>query len=346
MFGSTSEIRTSTDEKSETKIADCKPYDPVEEAMKREKEFNILLDQVNVDLAELRNLAWKGISASCRAKSWMIMIGYVPTARSRREETLERKRWEYKSIVRQHFDIERLKTEHDPIYKQISIDIPRTCPDQALFKDEKVKLSLTRILYCWSVRRPASGYVQGINDLVTPFYDVFLADRISRDSPDEVDFDSLEADCFWCFSKLVDSIQDNYTSGQTGIFRQLSRMSELVARTDPALVAHLSGEGLDFAQFAFRWMNCLLMREFPLSMIIRMWDTYLAEGDGGFTDFHTYVCAAFLAKWSVQLQTLDFGEMLLLLQNPPTSTWSLIDLEVLLSEAYVWKSLFHDAKLK
>lgn len=318
-------------------------YDPVEEAMKREREFNQLLDQVNVDLVELRNLAWKGIPAGCRAKSWMIMIGYVPTAKARREETLGRKRSEYKAILRQHFE-PLCGQGSDPIYKQISIDIPRTCPDQPLFRDEQVRLSLTRILYCWSVRRPASGYVQGINDLVTPFYDVFLADRMAQD--ESVDFDALEADCFWCFSKLVDSIQDNYTAGQAGIFRQLGRMGELMARTDPALVAHLAGEGLDMAQFAFRWMNCLLMREFPLPMVIRMWDTYLAEGDGGFSDFHTYVCAAFLAKWSGQLQRLEFSEMLLLLQSPPTATWSIADLEVLLSEAYVWKSLFHHARLK
>jgi len=36
-----------------------------------------------------------------------------------------------------------------------------------------------RILYIWAMRHPASGYVQGINDLVTPFFVVFLQDLIS-----------------------------------------------------------------------------------------------------------------------------------------------------------------------
>lgn len=31
-----------------------------------------------------------------------------------------------------------------------------------------------RILFIWAIRHPASGYVQGINDLVTPFFIVFL----------------------------------------------------------------------------------------------------------------------------------------------------------------------------
>ena len=29
-------------------------------------------------------------------------------------------------------------------------------------------------LYIWAIKHPASGYVQGMNDLVTPFYLVFL----------------------------------------------------------------------------------------------------------------------------------------------------------------------------
>lgn len=35
--------------------------------------------------------------------------------------------------------------------------------------------SLERVLYVWAIRHPASGYVQGINDLATPFFQVFLS---------------------------------------------------------------------------------------------------------------------------------------------------------------------------
>ena len=37
-----------------------------------------------------------------------------------------------------------------------------------------------RILYIWAIRHPASGYVQGINDLVTPFFVVFLSEFVSE----------------------------------------------------------------------------------------------------------------------------------------------------------------------
>lgn len=63
------------------------------------------------------------------------------------------------------------------------------------------------------------------------------------------------------------------------------------------LDAHIGRHGIDYLQFAFRWMNNLLMRELPLHCTIRLWDTYLSETDG-FASFHLYVCAAFLTSWS------------------------------------------------
>ena len=37
-----------------------------------------------------------------------------------------------------------------------------------------------------------------------------------------------------------------------------------------------------------------------------MWDTYQAEGSDGFSEFHLYVCAAFLVKWSADLKQREF----------------------------------------
>ena len=90
----------------------------------------------------------------------------------------------------------------------------------------------------------------------------------------------MEADAYWCLSKLLDSIQDHYTFAQPGIQRMVFKLKEIVARIDAPLHAHLAEQGLSFIQFAFRWMNCLLMRELSLDLIYRVWDTYLAEVGG------------------------------------------------------------------
>lgn len=43
---------------------------------------------------------------------------------------------------------------------------------------------------------------------------------------------AIEADSFWCLSRLLDGIQDNYISAQPGIQRSVKRMAELVSRID------------------------------------------------------------------------------------------------------------------
>ena len=52
----------------------------------------------------------------------------------------------------------------------------------------------------------------------------------------------------------------------------------VVRRVEEPVASHLEAEGLELVQFAFRWANCLLLRELPFSLGIRLWDTYLAEG--------------------------------------------------------------------
>ena len=60
----------------------------------------------------------------------------------------------------------------------------------------------------------------------------------------------------------------------------------------------------------------------------------------GFSEFHLYVCAAFLVKWSAKLVRMDFQEIMMFLQSLPTRAWTEKDIELLLSEAYIWQSLF------
>jgi hypothetical protein len=53
-------------------------------------------------------------------------------------------------------------------------------------------------------------------------------------------------------------------------------MDPHVRLLDP-LATHMDEHGVEYMQFAFRWMNCLLMREISVKCTIRMWDTYLVR---------------------------------------------------------------------
>ncbi|MCJ1399394.1 GTPase-activating protein [Xylographa trunciseda] len=299
----------------------------------RINKFKRILQSSTISLNELRNLAWKGVPEEVRSMSWQILLGYLPTSSERRIATLERKRKEYLEGIRQAFgnpgsEIEspinskvknsfsqgRSRGLDENVWHQISIDVPRTSPHIELYGYEATQRSLERVLYLWAIRHPASGYVQGINDLVTPFWQVFLGcyitdpDIESGMDPGQLPrtvLDAVEADSFWCLTKLLDGIQDNYIFAQPGIVRQVGALRDLTTRIDVGLAKHLEREGIEFMQFSFRWMNCLLMREVNVKCTIRMWDAYMAE-EQGFSEFHIYVCAAFLVKWTDQLVKMDF----------------------------------------
>jgi len=325
----------------------------------RRHKFVECLSQPDVSITDLRKLAWSGIPPVLRPVAWPLLLGYLPLAANQRCSTLSRKRAEYQNLVDVTFAKGREGLDQS-IWHQIEIDVPRTRPGIKLWMCQSTQRSLERILYVWAIRHPASGYVQGINDLVTPFFQVFLSAYLTIPSAvassynDTELFDpallppkilqAIEADTFWCLSRLLDGIQDNYIMAQPGIHRSVRRMTELVARIDPALSKHLKNEGVEFMQFAFRWMNCLLMREMEVRNTIRMWDTYLAEGPDAFSQFHLYVCSAFLVKWTDKLQEMDFQSIIMFLQSLPTQKWSEHDIELLLSEAFLLNSVWHHAQ--
>ncbi|XP_067420487.1 TBC1 domain family member 22A isoform X2 [Emydura macquarii macquarii] len=311
-------------------------------------KFKQLLAGPNTNLDELRKLSWSGIPKQIRPITWKLLSGYIPANVDRREGTLQRKRKEYFAFIEQYYD-SRNDESHQDTYRQIHIDIPRMNPE-ALQLQPKVTEIFERILFIWAIRHPASGYVQGINDLVTPFFVVFVCEYIEEEVenfdvsslPEEV-LQNIEADSYWCMSKLLDGIQDNYTFAQPGIQKKVKMLEELVSRIDEQVHRHLDQHEVKYLQFAFRWMNNLLMREVPLRCTIRLWDTYQSESEG-FSHFHLYVCAAFLVRWRKEiLEERDFQELLIFLQNLPTMHWENEDISVLLAEAYRLKFAFADA---
>ncbi|XP_065410844.1 TBC1 domain family member 22A isoform X5 [Chrysemys picta bellii] len=318
------------------------------EAFRLDK-FKQLLAGPNTNLDELRKLSWSGIPKQVRPITWKLLSGYLPANVDRREGTLQRKRKEYFAFIEQYYD-SRNDENHQDTYRQIHIDIPRMNPE-SLRLQPKVTEIFERILFIWAIRHPASGYVQGINDLVTPFFVVFVCEYIEEGGVENFDVSSLpeevlqniEADSYWCMSKLLDGIQDNYTFAQPGIQKKVKMLEELVSRIDEQVHRHLDQHEVKYLQFAFRWMNNLLMREVPLRCTIRLWDTYQSEPEG-FSHFHLYVCAAFLVRWRKEiLEERDFQELLIFLQNLPTMHWGNEDISVLLAEAYRLKFAFADA---
>jgi hypothetical protein len=212
-----------------------------------------------------------------------------------------------------------------------------------------------RILFVWSVRHPASGYVQGMNDVLTPFFFVFLTQMVPDDVLNETgsiadlktldcvsddNWKIIEADCFWCFSKLLDGIQDFYTKDQPGLYRMLDQFKQIVLKVDPEMGDWIEREEISYAEFAFRWINCLLVRELSLPLIFRLWDMYLCEYSK-IANRHVYVCAALLNFLSSQYALVgkNHSDFIVLVQSIDPNAMSIEDLEMVLAQGYIYEQM-------
>lgn len=323
------------------------PRDLDEDQSKLDK-FSRILSQNPVNLDELQKASWKGIPRMYRPVCWKLLSDYLPLKQELQEKTIEQKRQSYWESVTEHYSSIYIDSHHEML-RQILNDIPRMNPLIPIFQKQVVQEIFQRVLYVWAVRHPGTGYVQGINDLLTPFFTVFLTEYTDKNVDiQKVDIENLpkdqlkqlEADSYWCMSKLLERIQENYVFSQPGIQKNVKSLEDLIKRIDINLYNHLRRNNVEFIQFAFRWMNNLLMREIPLNCTIRLWDTYHAE-PFGFSDFHLYVCTAFLRRYSKEiLAEKDFQGLMLLLQNLPTKTMKANDVTLLTAEAYKLQVMF------
>jgi hypothetical protein len=375
-------------------------------AHRRRQRFDAALNAEPVDRSSLAELAWSGVPADLsRCEVWQLLLGYRPLAQGRCKDALQRKRQEYRELRKNFYgaspavaaaaaaaqagEDETAASQlaaaaagmggsdaEAALLKQLRKDLrrpgPRGASAKSLAEHPRVQAMMERVLFVWAVRQPASGYVQGLNDVLLVLIVVSLADGkfasrtaigthslgielLEHLSEDELD--DMEADCYWCTVKILSEIFDHYTQDFPGIQRMSQQLREILRRIDTPLIAHLDAQGIDIFQTAFQWMACLMVRDLPIPCCIRLWDTLIAEsalparGGGlnndkrsaGFEVFLVYFCACFTAYFSARLQAMDLEATLRFLQRVPTDEFSEADLEVLLSEAFVLKSLFQNA---
>jgi len=316
------------------------------------KKFERLVSAPTVDLDALREISWNGIPTKYRALTWQLLLGYSPTNSHRRAATIQRKRSEYMCFSRHYSRIDFTKmTAHDQeTLRQVQADVPRTASKMKLFRNQRIQFHLERLLFTFAMRHPGLAYSQGMDDLAVPLIALFLGEHYNGAVTDDLDMTSItdemlsevEADAYWCLSSIIAEIQDHYTPDQPGIQRMTFRFEELIKRVDPGLHSHFVDKELEISFFSFQWMNCLFVRELPLRCIFRVWDTYLSEEDRGFDAYHVNVCAAYLLRFSSQLKKMKYEEMFFFVQNLPTTDWNDEQIELLLSQAFVWRSSLED----
>lgn len=71
----------------------------------------------------------------------------------------------------------------------------------------------------------------------------------------------------------------------------------------------------------FKWVTCLLLRQFSVKIGLRLFDTYIAD-ENNYFQFSLYILAAIILKFSKKFKKMNFEEMMIFQQNMPTKEWS------------------------
>ncbi|CAK9145391.1 unnamed protein product [Ilex paraguariensis] len=140
---------------------------------------------------------------------------------------------------------------------RIVVDVVRT--DSHLeFYEETINLArMSDILAVYAWVDPATGYCQGMSDLLSPFVILF----------------EDNADAFWCFEMLLRRMRENFQmEGPTGVMKQLQALWHILELTDREVFAHLSHIGAESLHFAFRMLLVLFRRELSFNEALCMWE--------------------------------------------------------------------------
>ncbi|KAJ0259275.1 Ypt/Rab-GAP domain of gyp1p superfamily protein [Hirschfeldia incana] len=153
---------------------------------------------------------------------------------------------------------------------RIVVDVVRTDGHLEFYEDPGNLGRMSDILAVYAWVDPATGYCQGMSDLVSPFVVLF----------------EDNADAFWCFEMLIRRTRANFQmEGPTGVMDQLQSLWHILQLTDKDIFSHLTRIGAESLHFAFRMLLVLFRRELSFSEALRMWEMmWAADYDESVTE--------------------------------------------------------------
>ncbi|KNC21770.1 hypothetical protein FF38_04006 [Lucilia cuprina] len=207
------------------------------------------LMQQNTDLtiinSKLKRYIRKGIPGPYRPDVWMKISGAY-TLQQRSPDL-------YRSLLNMTYEKE--------ISDSISIDLPRTFPDNIFFETKKERLY--NILIAYAHHNREVGYCQGLN---------YIAGLLLIVTDDE-------EKSFWLLKHMVENIVPQYhTKNMANLLRDMAVFKEMVIRRVPTVNKHIEKLGLPYAVIASKWFICIFAEVLPAETVLRIWDCVFSEG--------------------------------------------------------------------
>lgn len=195
-------------------------------------------------------------------------------------------------------------------------------PENLYFREPSTQAMLLDILFIYCKLNPDIGYRQGMHEVLAPMLWVISRDSIDPESSDELPEDGppeqklirecfdaqfVEHDTFTVFGIIMQTVKSFYEVGSTTqiapspasntspIVERSQRIHEVYLRqADPILADHLVDIEILPQIFLIRWIRLLFGREFPLDLVLSVWDVLFAEDPT--LDLIDLVCVSMLLR--------------------------------------------------
>ncbi len=245
---------------------------------------------------------------------WRLLLGLLPADTKSWEQVIAGKAAQYEQlkatlkmprVPKITPGLGRLLTPDEDLAKEVKIDIKRTKRDMPFFgqrpgateeekKDGSPKKSLeeedeaflygeadshrqiiSRMLYVFAKLNSVSGYVQGMNEIISVIYYC-----LGTQSGEEFG-EHLESGTYFCFADVMGELKDSYTrqpdKSLGGVRRTMQNIGEILKRVDPDYAAYLAESKVDIQLFSLRWVMLLFAQDLDMERVIRLWDALLGD---------------------------------------------------------------------
>jgi len=247
----------------------------------------VLSDENFVDVHKLRKAASYGIPNDYRATVWKYLLG-VTQADQSETGSIDR-------MMAVDYSAGKTPVNYE-LFGRVKRAVKQYRPDTPFFADKQTQTKLCNCI------------LQHLNSNQVPFEPAL----VSLAAPFVFVF-SKESDIYYCFQRLMERMSS--ASGHQGSSyghqgSLLAKFIMLLRSLHPELSNHFEDEELEPNEWALSWLQQLLARELPIECVLRLWDTYLAIGQGDtLMSFHPYVCLAILSECEEELLETENPEL-------------------------------------
>lgn len=202
--------------------------------------------------------------------------------------------------------------------EKILKDVTRTMPHLMFFrkKNGAGQRALFNVLKAYSVLDKELGYCQSMS---------FIVAILLLYMP--------EQDAFWVLCQLtkVYHIRGFFQKGLPLLRLSLYQLERLLELELPQLYHHFKDEGVNPVLYASEWFSTLFAYNFPLEIVVRLWDVFLAEGN----EFLFKVALAVLKLSHDELLPLPFEHVITHLKSKQDALLAVsADFLIKLADAY------------